>query len=259
MYAWHYYSPDNRHWELTNPWHDGVYIETGGWPELVSTRQDSTLVVPGHRGQILRPDESQVNPMTGTMNVVVDGSFVNRNTADVFVEWVESWDDMECGTLVVDWTKPGHISTKVRLPGDGIISQPEDQPEVMDFIRLSVPIIADSGAWTWTQKESGPTVTIDNTGRDICYPRLTWRYAGPVTMPSGMVINLPAVDGPRILDFDPQESLVVTDLDGTIDYATWRKVRGFNVEGVPRRAKRTYTLPSSASLTWDLTIRDPWR
>lgn len=259
-HEWHYYSPNNRHWPLTKFNNKGVYIEEGGFPELVSTRQDSGLVVPGLPGQILLPD-GQINPMTGTMTVVVDGPRVGLTNEEVFVAWNEDWDDVDEGTLVVEWTKPGHLSTKVRLAGDGMAGTPPYRlnEHEQDYFTFSMSIVADSGAWVWTQRETGPQVTIHNTGRSTIYPRLTWRYAGTVTMPSGMVLDLPAVDGPRTIDFEPRESNVVTDVDGNIDRATWSKLRGGFTEGVPRGAKRTYTIPTTAALTWDTSVRDAWR
>lgn len=122
-----------------------------------------------------------------------------------------------------------------------------------------MPIVADSGVWVWTQRETGPSVTIHNTGRSTIYPRLTWRDAGTAKMPSGMAINLPAVGGPRTIDFKPRESNVVTDVDGNIDHETWSKLRGAFTEGVPRGARRTYMIPPTAALTWDTSVRDAWR
>lgn len=80
-------------------------------------------------------------------------------------------------------------------------------------------------------------------------------------MPSGAQVVLPAAaDGERVFHFDPLESGLIADLDGTPDRVLWEKVRHpYFAESVPPGEARTYKLFPGARLEYDIGFSIPWR
>lgn len=241
LWHWEYFSPEGRAWPLTKFSHRGVYIEEGGFPELVASRG----------GEV----------MSGQLLVVVDGPSVGRSNAEVLAEFRQDFDDELYGTLVArsdDFL--GELSARVRLAPDSSIPFPEVQPDERGFVQFSVPVESDRARWVCEESYGGPVCEVENYGVGPCFPRVVWSGSGGrLVMPSGASLVLPAVSEPRVIDFDPRRSGYVTDLEGREDRELWVQLRGFYFEGVPRRARRRFVIPDGARLIAPVAVREPWR
>nr|DAQ59367.1 MAG TPA: hypothetical protein [Caudoviricetes sp.] len=198
--------------------------------------------------------------MSGQVQVVVAGPNVGRGNAEVMAEFRQDFDDELYGTWVArsdDFL--GELSARVRLAPEGLISQPVAQPDERGYVQLSVPLESDRDRWVAEGTYSGPVCMVENFGVGMLYPRVVWTRGGAVVMPSGAGFTLPTVSEPRVIDFHPRRSGLVTDLAGEIDHELWVKLRGFYFEGVPRRAVRRYSIPSGATLVAPVPMREPWR
>lgn len=240
VWKWEYFSPEGRHWPLTDWEHQGVYIEEGGFPELA--------VQSGQR------------TMSGAINVVVDGSAVGRSNGEVMAEFRHDFDDEIYGTLVASSDDLlGTLSARIRLGSEGVITLPPTQPDEHGFVQFTVPVESDQARWVTEERYMGPTCLVENFGVDTVWPKVMWTSGGALTMPSGAQLRLPAVRAPRVVDFHPDRSGLVTDLDGVVDRELWVQLRGFYFEGVPRRAVRQFGIPAGASLIAAVPQREPWR
>lgn len=240
VWRWEYFSPEGRHWPLTSWEHRGVFIEEGGFPELAVQHGQRT--------------------MSGALNVVVDGAAVGRPNADVMSEFRQDFDDEVYGTLVASSDDQlGALSARVRLSPEGVVSFPTVQPDEVGFVQFSVPLESDQSRWVVEDTYSGPVCRVENYGVDVVWPRVVWTTGGTLLMPSKAGVVLPTVRAPRVIDFHPERSGLVTDLEGNVDRDLWVQLRGFYFEGVPRRAVRQYSIPSGASLIAAVPQREPWR
>ena len=240
VWDWEYFSPEGRAWPLTPAEHHGVFIEEGGFPELAALR-----------GELV---------MSGQMQVVVAGPSVGRSNAEVMAEFRQDFDDELYGTLVArsdDFL--GELSARVRLAPEGWISVPEAQPDERGYVQLSVPLESDRDRWVAEGTYAGPVCMVENYGVVPLHPRVVWTRGGSVVMPSGAGFVLPTVPEPRVIDFDPRRSGLVTDLAGEVDHDLWVKLRGFYFEGVPRREVRRFVIPAGATLVAPVPMREPWR
>lgn len=240
VWEWEYFSPEGRAWPLTPASHHGVFIEEGGFPELAA-----------HQGEAV---------MSGQLLVVVDGPSVGRSNAEVMAEFRQDFDDELFGTLVArsdDFL--GEVSARVRLSPEGLISQPVAQPDERGFVQLSVPLASDRDRWVAEGTYSGPACMVENYGVGMLWPRVVWQRGGQVLLPSGASLVLPGVSEPRVIDFHPRRSGLVTDLAGEVDHDLWVRLRGFYFEGVPRRAVRRFVIPAGARLVAPVPMREPWR
>lgn len=240
VWKWEYFSPEGRHWPLTPAEHNGVYIEEAGFPELA--------VMAGAR------------TMSGAINVVVDGPAVGRTNSSVMADFRQDFDDELYGTLVASSDDLfGALSVRLRLGQEGLITFPAAQPDERGFVQFTVPVESDQARWVSEDTYFGPTCVVENFGVGVVWPRVVWTTGGKLTMPSGATLTLPTVQQPRVIDFHPERSGYVTDLTGVEDRELWVKLRGFYFEGVPRRAVRTFGVPSGASLVAPVPHREPWR
>lgn len=240
VWEWEYFSPEGRAWPLTPASHHGVFIEEGGFPDLVA-----------HRGETV---------MSGEMRVVVAGPNVGRGNGEVMADFRQDFDDDVYGTLVArsdDFL--GELSARVRLSPEGFISQPEAQPDERGYVQLSVPLESDRDRWVCEDSYGGMVCVVENYGVGPLYPRVVWTSGGSVVMPSGASLALPTVSEPRVIDFHPRRSGYVTDVEGNEDRDLWVRLRGFYFEGVPRRARRRFVIPSGATLVAPVPMREPWR
>ena len=236
-----YFSPEGRAWPLAARGHHGVFIDEGGMPNLAVRRGEPV--------------------MSGEIQVTVAGKLVGRSNADVMADFRQDFDDDLYGTFVARSDEFfGELMTLVRLAPEASISDPGWQPDSRGFVQFSVPVESDRQRWVSSERLDGPSCVVENYGvGTMLWPRAMWTRGGLVVMPSGARFTLPTVSEPRVIDFHPSRSGLVTDLAGEIDHDLWVRLRGFYFEGVPRRARRKFVIPSGAQLFVDVEHREPWR
>lgn len=258
-YTLSYTSPTGRVWWIAAAGaRDGVVLQRGGIAGLVGQVEETPLAGWGVPGQVV--DVQQVGAMLGTLVVDLypaDGMPV----AAVSSAWRSSWSRSpdSAGLLAIASPTMGPLTTRVRL-ADSLPPLTVDPAELPQIEGLSMQVVCDDGVWWQAERSEFGEVTISNDGDVRVWPRIEWEQACEVTMPSGVVLALPAVSGPRVLDLDQAESLVVTDLDGEIDRAVWQAVAPLVMpEGVPPGATRTYQTTGGALVRWQRGYLDPWR
>lgn len=224
-----------------------VRLSRGGLEGLLGESPVAGLRLPGRPGvlPVVRPGGAP-EPIVGSVGLVacsVDDwrrlfGRVSRGGFDVVVEFGGVRCVLPC-----------------RLVGSP--SWPERDCDC--WVELVLRVVAEGGVWRQVVPPTSGSVTVTNTGDVAVYPTVVWRGAGgQVVMPSGNTITLPRVSAERRVDFDPVESLLVTDVDGLTDDVVWKQVRasGFP-EGVPPGGEGTYRLPEGATLSYALGWLDP--
>ena len=243
MSAWEfeYFSPEGRAWPLAAHDHHGVFIQEGGMPNLAARRGETV--------------------MSGEIQVIVAGSLIGKSNSEVMAAFRQDFDDELYGTMVARSKEYyGELVTRLRLGAESSISDPEWQPDSKGHVTFSVPVESDRQRWTSEESFDGPACLVENYGVGaMLWPRVMWRQGGALVMPSGARLSLPSLSEPRVIDFDPNKSGLVTDLSGVVDEGLWVQLRGFYFEGVPRRERRKYLIPSGAKLFVDVAHREPWR
>lgn len=87
------------------------------------------------------------------------------------------------------------------------------------------------------------TVTVDNTGDEIVYPRLEGTAGGGVvTVPSGARFEWPTTGKPMAVDLDPRAL----------------RLAGAFPEGVPPGSTGTYRVPTGVTVRYATMHADPW-
>lgn len=91
--------------------------------------------------------------------------------------------------------------------------------------------------------------------------RLVWDgSATSVTFPSGLTLNLGAINQPRFINLDRGKSGQVTRPDGSVDTLAWSNLQGL-VHGMALRPESESTWVLGSGLTLEVTPRflSPWR
>lgn len=242
-------------WDFTGDWVAG--ITSGGVDGLVGSMVDTTaqpLGVPGH--VVL---SQHMEPMSGSLNFHcrADGG---RSAADVQADLRRAFSGVvgRRNEIVVE-SPVGDVHAFVRL--NGAIPPPVQDPSWDEVVlNVQVPVIGDEGVWWSHAPVLVGEATVVNFGDVPVWVRIRWSGSGGrVVMPSGATFVLPSVVGERVLQLSRQESLVVVDGRGEIDFDVWRKVRGVFPEFVPVGATRTFRLPEGARLEYKVGVSDPWQ
>lgn len=141
---------------------------------------------------------------------------------------------------------------RVRLVG---FSGRERQDHLGEFSTLTVDLVGDKGLWGTPSTGQGEVLVVNN-GHAPIFPCIRWWGPGEVDLPSGASVQLPGVDGPRVLLLDAAESCVVLHPNGDIDRELWGSFEVYP-EGVPVNETRVYRLPGKAQLEWSTWNLDP--
>lgn len=249
-----YMSPYGKVIDLSaSDWETG--LRYGGLSGLKAKADITTIQALGQPGQVV--ESVRFPAMEGTLTVALSGkgSPVDR----VYRRLCAAFSHTLPGTLRIHTPCHGMVSVQVRLAG--FITPPKADllgEETVDAVEI--PLICDQGVW-WTQQVTGVgAVDVINDGEIAVAIRIRWKGdGGKVTLPSGMVFDLPPVGDWRTLILDPEESCVVLDDNGQPDYGLWPSKISVVPELVPPNQTRTFILPTGASAIWRIALTDPWK
>ena len=234
-----YTGVDGSVWPLTSTDHAGVFLQAT--PDELRSEEDG-------------------EPVAGSLDLVVADHLPDGGELDdvrvVERRWRRAWSPRMFGTLRVDDDEGVDHWLRFRLASP-IAGFPEVDPE--GYVEFSQSVIAESPVW-WRSQTFGPgAVQVSNSGDVDGWPRVRWESAGRLVMPSGAVVDLPAVSAPRTVLLDPHESCVVLDDSGDVDEAVWRQLRGrVFPEVVPVGEVREFVVPDDAALIFNEGVTSPW-
>lgn len=253
-----YVDPHGRSWDLSYG-EDGVLLLEGGLDGLSGVRATEGVRLAGVPGQIVVPGSATIEPVAGVMRVLLDPGD-GHTMEQLYPAWVAAWSHDRAGR--VELRREGGPLTwfSCRLGDEGLPSSPRS-PLLQRRLPMDIPHVVDDGVF-WERGSGTNNVTVTNRGHVFVWPRVYWSGSGgAVTMPSDAQVVLPtAADGERVFHFDPLESGLIADLDGTPDRVLWEKVRHpYFAESVPPGEERTYKLFPGARLEYDIGFSIPWR
>lgn len=253
-----YTGPSGRTMDLLKPgdWHRSIAY--GGLSGMIGRVDTSTVVavgVPGHT-----PMAHKVRPMEGELTLhVVSG--MGMTVEEAVSEIRREFTPTGYGTLHIERDNAlSTLSTRARLNGE-IAALPEVPEDAIDA-EIKVPIISDEGLWAHDPLSATGTCVVMNFGDAFCWPEIRWWGQASLTLPSGVVIPLPWVEGdlPRRVSTDPYTSHEVLFDDGTVDeVASAESSQWWMSEGVPEGGERAYIVSGDARVWWRIKVRDPWR
>lgn len=237
----HYAGVDGSMWDLSSVAHQGVFLSRNP----VDLAADESGVVSGSLELVVADNDPDGRRM--------DGIEVTMR------RWRQAWSLRRDGWLQVRAEGSWEAVLRVRLAAV-VPSLPEDDPR--GYVEFSQQVTSDPARrswWTRTRDYRGGQVSPVNTGDVEAWARVRWEQAGTLVQPSGARVVLPAVDSPRTIWLDPQESCLVVDDRGVRDDALWRRLRGVCFpEPIPAGEQRTFGLPPGAALLVDERVDDPW-
>lgn len=231
---------DGSEWPLTSVDHAGVFLKA-----------EPTNLEPGNIGE----------PIEGSLDLVIadHSPFMGELHSISVTErlWRNAWSMREYSTLVVmDDDGPGAYYLKLRLAAP-IPDFPEFDPD--GYVDFTQSVVSESDVWQQMVSSDESTVNVVNSGDVDVWVSVEWSQAGTLVMPSTAAIVLPAVSSPRSMHLDPEESCIVTDSDGAIDYGLWRSLRGkVFPEPVTPGETRKFGVPEGAKLIYHVGVYSPW-
>lgn len=248
MYSMSYTSPDGGVYNLTG---GGVEILDSTVEGLVGSVKETAYTAPTIPGQVV--DAFEVQPMRGSLELLIGPSDSAQATA---MALRQAFDSRRTGTLSVN-TPLGVASTRVRRDGP-----PKDPASVNgreDYVQVKINLISDEGVWYLPPQQYQGQATVANPGDIHVWPVITWEGTQRgLVLPSGIEFPLPQVNTPHTLYLNPQDSCLVVDAQGEIDYTVWGCVAHIT-EGIPPKQSRRFTLKSGVKMTITPAILDPWR
>ncbi|WP_257202943.1 hypothetical protein [Corynebacterium cystitidis] len=234
-----YVGIDGSLWPLTDPSHEGVFLQA----------------VP----DVLRSDE-RGESVSGVLDFVVADH--DSNGADLRPirvterRWRRAWSVRKFGTLRVEDDEGVDFWLRVRLalPIEGFSEVDPD-----GYVAFSQSVEADSDVWMTTMTHQGINVTVTNNGDVEAWPRVRWLKSGDLIMPSGAATNLPSVPAARTIILDPKQSCIVLDDESVEDNSVWRALRGkVFPEPIPVDETRSFIIPEGSTLSIDVGVASPW-
>lgn len=133
--------------------------------------------------------------------------------------------------------------------------------------RVQPALVSDQGLWGSPVRRVPPhptaqqTVAVTNHGDvDLC-PWVIWSGAPTkVTLPGGMVVQLPAVSGEHRVSTDPGTGYTVLGPDGKQAKNVWAKFRGLAIPGNTKPGETSvWSLGARVGLEYQDMVRSPWR
>lgn len=231
---------DGSLWPLTAVEHHGVFLKAE--PLALAADVDDETVT----GQL---------ELVAADNLPFGGQL--RPIRETSRKWRNAWSLRKWSKLVVSGGDVGldyFLDVQLSAP---IPDFSEVDPE--GFVDFSQAVRGKTRSWLRTVRHEGDVVRVANTGDVDAWPRVRWVDAGRLVMPSGAVINLPAVESARTIWLDPRESCVVKDDAGNIDRELWLALRGSVFpEVLPADDEyREFGLPNGAVLFYEIG-ESPW-
>ena len=248
-----YISPGGREWKFTDSeWaagikHDGISGLVGDVTDIVHTPVGS---------EVQFVESQNPLPMEGSLTLHIQ-AHGGKSAAEVWADFRKDFSRSKQGTLSI--TSPaGVVSCRVRL--STTLSPPKKDPDFDEVVlNVEVPLVADRTGW-WFAPVVRPAgvVQVANSGDLMLYPSITWTSAGAVAMPSGATFQLPTVAASRTVQLVHGGVGKVTDANGVLDKPLRLTLSKFPSEGVPAGETRSYTIPTGATLTYQIGVLDPW-
>lgn len=263
MNGWKFSLTDVRghNWKLTKNGGEGVYLAPGAVSDLAASWVRPTVSTAGVDGVRVRRDEVHLEPISGSLKCIAH-DIDWRNADESFAEFTRMWDVVQPCYLRASNPSGAQLVLPVTLAGE--VASP---PEIIGspLFHFQVPVTADSGAWQEAHAVTATGGDVDvevhaGSVANMVYPRVSWIEACQITLPSGVVVDLPGVDDWREINLDPSTAYAVTtvagDLDRDLRNRLWPKMKS---EGVPRHKARSYRITNGATLSWNIPVASPWR
>lgn len=249
MYEMTYASPDGASFALTG---GQIEVAEGGVDKLTGSVKERAYTAVGMSGQLL--ESHVIEPIRGALTLVIDSTPTKPAEVLVF-ELRRAFSHYRLGQLAVA-TPRGVARLRCRL--DGTISDPTEVHSRSSGLELRIPLVADEGVWKVGPYTGAGKINVSNFGDATTYLEITWQGGGPITLPSGATLTLPATSERRRLLLNPADSCAIIDDAGAVDHTLWQQIP-YLPEGVPAGGQRTYQLPAGATATWHVSTLDPWR
>ena len=249
MYEMTYVSPDSASFALTG---GQIEVAEGGVDKLTGSVKERAYTAVGMSGQLL--ESHVIEPIRGALTLVIDSTPTKPAEVLVF-ELRRAFSHYRLGQLAVA-TPRGVARLRCRL--DGTISDPTEVHSRSSGLELRIPLVADEGVWKVGPYTGAGKINVSNFGDATTYLEITWQGGGPITLPSGATLTLPATSERRRLLLNPADSCAIIDDAGAVDHTLWQQIP-YLPEGVPAGRQRTYQLPAGATATWHVSTLDPWR
>lgn len=249
MYEMTYVSPDGASFALTG---GQIEVVEGGVDKLTGSVKERAYTAVGMSGQLL--ESHVIEPIRGALTLVIDSTPTKPAEVLVF-ELRRAFSHYRLGQLAVA-TPRGVARLRCRL--DGTISDPTEVHSRSSGLELRIPLVADEGVWKVGPYTGAGKINVSNFGDVTTYLEITWQGGGPITLPSGATLTLPATSERRRLLLNPADSCAIIDDAGAVDHTLWQQIP-YLPEGVPAGGQRTYQLPAGATATWHVSTLDPWR
>ncbi|WP_278721113.1 hypothetical protein [Corynebacterium matruchotii] len=249
MYEMTYVSPDGASFALTG---GQIEVAEGGVDKLTGSVKERAYTAVGMSGQLL--ESHVIEPIRGALTLVIDSTPTKPAEVLVF-ELRRAFSHYRLGQLAVA-TPRGVARLRCRL--DGTISDPTEVHSRSSGLELRIPLVADEGVWKVGPYTGAGKINVSNFGDATTYLEITWQGGGPITLPSGATLTLPATSERRRLLLNPADSCAIIDDAGAVDHTLWQQIP-YLPEGVPAGGQRTYQLPAGATATWHVSTLDPWR
>lgn len=249
MYEMTYVSPDGASFALTG---GQIEVAEGGVDKLTGSVKERAYTAVGMSGQLL--ESHVIEPIRGALTLVIDSTPTKPAEVLVF-ELRRAFSHYRLGQLAVA-TPRGVARLRCRL--DGTISDPTEVHSRSSGLELRIPLVADEGVWKVGPYTGAGKINVSNFGDATTYLEITWQGGGPITLPSGATLTLPATSERRRLLLNPADSCAIIDSAGAVDHTLWRQIP-YLPEGVPAGGQRTYQLPAGVTANWHVSTLDPWR
>ena len=250
MYEMTYVSPDGKSFALTG---GQIEVAEGGVDKLTGSVKERAYAAVGMPGQLL--ESHIIEPIRGALTLVLVSTPTKPAEALAF-ELRRAFSHHRPGQLAAA-TPRGVARLRCRL--DGTITDPAEVYSRSSGLELRIPLVADEGVWKVGPYTGTDKTRVSNFGDATTYLEITWQGSGgPITLPSGATLTLPATSERRRLLLNPTDSCAIIDPAGAVDHALWRQIP-YLPEGVPAGGQRTYQLPAGATATWHVSTLDPWR
>lgn len=249
MYEMTYVSPDGASFALTG---GQIEVAEGGVDKLTGSVKERAYTAVGMSGQLL--ESHVIEPIRGALALVID-STPTKPAETLAFELRRAFSHYRLGQLAVA-TPRGVARLRCRL--DGTISDPTEVHSRSSGLELRIPLAADEGVWKVGPYTGAGKINVSNFGDATTYLEITWQGGGPITLPSGATLTLPATSERRRLLLNPADSCAIIDDAGAVDHTLWQQIP-YLPEGVPAGGQRTYQLPAGATATWHVSTLDPWR
>lgn len=246
---------DGRSWYLAGPGSRSSPVQLDAPEGLVATPSYSTT--PSSTGIGVRPDKRSFPEMTGTLKVTAFETDLNL-LGEVHKQFSESFDTWRPGVLSVGF--PGSMFS---VNAVGRTEATAKSPWTPGLTRLSFSVSVQSFAGVWPGKqrkhETSPA-TVTNPGTLDLFPDVVWIGTGQqVTLPNGVVIDLPTVATEHCLSTDPGQGFRVT-ANGSEALDAWRQFRGKAANGhVAPGAQEVFEFTSGVRLESTPRVENPWR